>query len=222
MQRVFDIQPSQLQLLFDIKVTQLQMVRDRGFNITESEIPILNGDMNYFRTYITRERATPRALMSRFYETPARDRRLLVFFGEKTPQSKQVSADIVRGFIEVINQHQIREAILIVDANLSQTAQTELEGLSLVKKQIFSDSELTFNPILRVSTPRHVLVPKEEEDEKLRQMKVGRNGLPLMKLTDPITKYYGWESGMLIKIYRNDDVINVLAPESINYRIIAS
>lgn len=217
-----------MQRLFDIKKTQLEMVRDRGYDIRNEEA-ILTMTLDNFTIYInglaTNMNMGVRGALSRMYVSrekyDGRDRNMIVYYGGKTnPQQKQVSADIVRQFIALIQGYGVYEAVLIVDAPLSSTSNNELSALKLVRWQVFFDSDLTFNPVNHVDTPRHELLSPEEATAKLREMKADVSKLLLMKTTDPICRYYGWPAGGLVRVHRNDSAVSVLAPKSINYRVI--
>lgn len=218
-----------MQRLFDIKKTQLQMVADRGYLISPEESPILTMTLEEFMLYVNgltgQLKRSVRSTLSRSYE--ARDnegkvtRTMLVYYGGKTnPQQKQVSADIVREFIQLVQRYAVTEAVLIVDAPLSSTGNEELSALTLVRWQVFFDSELTYNATRHVDTPPHELLSPEETVRKLRELKVDISKVLIMKLSDPVARYYGWPSGSLIRVHRDDRAISILAPKSINYRVI--
>lgn len=218
-----------MQRLFDIKKTQLQMVRDRGYEITRDEESILTMDLDGFLTYIqalatATPRASARSLLSRSYMAQRPDgttRTMLVYYGGKTsPQQKQVSAEVVREFIHLVQRYAINEAIIIVDAPLSSTGDNELSALTLTRWQVFFDSELTYNPTRHVDTPRHELLSPEEAQAKLRELRVDLSKLLIIKVSDPIVRYYGWTAGGLVRVYRDDSAVSILAPKSINYRVI--
>lgn len=218
-----------MQRLLDIKNTQLQMVRDRGYEISPEEEPILRMDVNGFIAYVSQlatanPRASVRSLLSRSYQARLPDgtvRAMLVYFGGKThPQQKQVSADVVREFIGLVQRFGVAEALLIVDAPLSSTGDNELSGLTQTKWQVFFDHELTYNPTLHVDTPPHELLSKEEAQAKLRELRADLSKLLILKVSDPVVRYYGWTAGNLVRIHRNDRDISILAPKSINYRVI--
>lgn len=218
-----------MQHLFDIKTTQLEMVRDRGYTISPEEEPILQMTSNDFTDYMSRiaaanPRASLRSLLSRSYDAVLPDgtkRTMLVYYGGKTnPQQKQVPADVVREFIGLVQKYRITEAVLIVDAPLSSTGDNELGALRLTKWQVFFDSELTYNPSRHVDCPHHQLLTQEEAESTLRQARVDRSKLLIIKIDDPIVRYYGWQAGGIVRVHRNDQSVSVLAPKSINYCVI--
>lgn len=80
--------------------------------------------------------------------------------------------------------------------------------------------ELTYNPIYHVDVPHHELLSDDEKTQKLLEMKVDPTKLLIIKLDDPVVRYYGWPVGGVVQIYRDDIAISILSPKSINYRII--
>lgn len=218
-----------MQKLFDIKKTQLEMVRDRGYDIYPDELAILNMTLREFTAYVNalkqaNPKLTIRAVLTRLYTArlpTGEEKSMLVYFGGKTDsQQKQVPAATVRNFIGSIQQYRATESVFIVDAPLSSKGDTELKALTTTKWQIFQDGDLTYNPTTHVDTPRHELLSPEETQEKLVELKADLTKLLLIKVTDPVIRYYGWSVGGLVRVYRNDQSISVLSPESINYRVI--
>jgi DNA-directed RNA polymerase I, II, and III subunit RPABC1 len=220
-----------MQRLFDIKRTQLQMVRDRGYVITEEELGILTMTLEQFTQYITalsaRLQQSIRSSLSRSYLAAvppgAPVQSILVYYGGKTSQSqKQLPADVMRAFLRNIQEYGFQEAVFITDVPLSSTASNELAALTLVKWQVFFDSDLTYNPTLHVDTPRHELLSEEEKQKVLSDLKVDITKLLLIKVDDPIVRYYGWPVGGVVRIHRDDRYISILTPKSINYRVIVN
>lgn len=218
-----------MQRLFDIKKTQLELVRDRGYEISPEEANIFNMTLEQFVLYlndltVTGKRSV-RSSLSRTYEGKDNNgnivKSMLVYYGGKTnPTQKQVSADIVRDFINLSQQYNITEAILIVDAPLSSTGNTALADLKSTKWQIFYDSELVYNPTTHIDTPYHELLSPEEAKLKLVELKVDISKLLILRADDAIVRYYGWSAGGIVRIHRDDQYISILAPKSINYRVI--
>lgn len=218
-----------MQRLLDIKRTQLQLVVDRGYQVPIEESNISLMTIEEFAAYVSNiaaaNKIAPRAALSRYYEDKDASgvvrRTMLVFFGGKTEaQQKQVSADVVRRFIQAVQSYNVTEAVLIVDAPLSSTANNELNALTLVRWQIFNDSDLTYNPTRHVDTPRHELLEPGAARELLREMKVDVSKLLIIKANDPVIRYYGWPVGGIVRVHRNDRSVSILAPKSVNYRII--
>src|SRR3989338_629508 len=154
-----------MQQLFDIKKTQLELVSDRGYAIDPKEMEIFDMSLERFIRYLSataREmQASPRAALSRSHGSiepiAGQTRHMLVYYGGKTsPQQKQVSADVIRAFIGLIQRYGIYEAVLIVDAPISSTGNEELKALTLTKWQVFHDKNLNYNPTRHIDVPKHI------------------------------------------------------------------
>lgn len=217
------------QRLYDIKIVQLQLVADRGYNIGDEERLFGMSVDEFYRYYD--ERATEEAqrtghksvwnsLSSRYESNDAGNKRsILVFYGTKTEAAKKkIPINVVSNFAD--NAKDCDEAILIVDYPLSSKCNDVFKGLKTVHYQVFFDNELTFNPTRHIDVPKHELLSPEDASAILIGMKVTPTQVPIIKITDPIVRYYNWPVGGLVRIYRNDDYINILAPQSIFYRII--
>lgn len=221
---------SDFQKLLDIKKTQIEMIADRGYEITPDERDILPMNVDDFIDYINRlgqsaPKAVPRSLLSRSYlvknEEGQTVRSMLVYYAGRTQTTqKQITVEVVRDFIRTVQKYGINEAILIVDAHLSSIGEYELSALTLTKWQVFFDDALTYNPTKHIDTPRHELIDPGHQQEKLRELKVDKSKLLILKESDPIARYYGWTAGNLVRIHRVDTVVSILAPKSTNYRII--
>lgn len=129
----------------------------------------------------------------------------------------------IQPYIALIQEHIPDLAILIGAARLSKQADRFITDNLIrfrTRRQFFHELELAYNPTYHVDVPRHELLSPEEAQAKLREMKTSAAYIPLMKSNDPIAKYYGWIAGNLIRIHRDDQVVSILSPKSINYRIL--
>lgn len=217
-----------MQRLFDIKKTQLEMVRDRGYEIGAEE-NIFAMNLEQFSSYVAElssvNKMVGRSSLSRLYNSKENSEgvqriMLVQYAGKANAQQKQVPSKVVTQFLSTIERFGVTEAVLIIDAPLSSTGSKALLDLKLVKWQVFNDSDLTYNPSTHVDTARHELLSPEEARHKLVEMKVDISKLLIIKVDDPICKYYGWSSGGIVRVHRNDSSLSILSPKSINYRII--
>jgi len=213
-----------LQTLYDIKRTQLEMVHDRGYNI-DPERAILDMDLDQFERYITQlasEQNVPiRNALSRIYEPLSEGkRRMLVFYASKGGSAKQIPLDVIRMFTKLIHDHPIEEAILVVDAPLSSKANQSLSEIYNVNWQVFYDQDLTYNPVKRYDTAKHIRLTEQEKVQKLQEMRTDPSRLPIIRQGDPMVRYYGWRHGDIIKTIRHDYGVSLLSPMSINYRVV--
>jgi DNA-directed RNA polymerase subunit H (RpoH/RPB5) len=220
-----------MQRLLDIKRTQIQMIRDRGYNV-DAELPVLNYDVPQFLQHIGRiqqQMVTPdapkpsvRSALSRVYASPDRTRTVLVYYGAPTGGT-ELPVVVVRDLLRVMRSNNIREAVLIGEANPSFAGRSEIDAYVAengVSIQFFKESDLTYNVTEHVDVPVHNLVPKAEEAELLRSMKTDKRHMLVIRSIDPIVRYYNWSVGDVVRIERDDRAVSVLAPKSVNYRVI--
>jgi DNA-directed RNA polymerase I, II, and III subunit RPABC1 len=214
-----------MQRLLNIKQTQLQLVADRGYDISP-ERQILDMNANEFKHYLETNSDVAgrgRAGLSRIYYNSDQTRRMLVYYGSRTSSDqKQIPSDVIKEFVILVQRYRIDEAILIVDVQISTTGNGILNDLTLTQWQVFHDDQLTYNPTHHIMTPRHELIPREEEIQLLRDMRADKSQLTIIQSTDPIVKYYGWQIGGIVRIYRDDISISILANKTINYRVIVA
>jgi DNA-directed RNA polymerase subunit H (RpoH/RPB5) len=216
---------SKYESLRTIKSTQIELCELRGYNVPIEEknaVKTIASFVKYIGTLSTKNKGIEnRSLMTKIYEKD-KDKKesLLVFYATKSPDQKLVSIISLQPFIDTIRTKRIKEAILVLEVPLSPTAATELNAIKLTKLQIFQDLEFFNNPINNVHTQRHELVPSDEVDMLLKEMKVKLSQLMIIKANDPVVKFYGWGTGNLVRIHRHDDVISLLDKRSINYKVI--
>jgi DNA-directed RNA polymerase subunit H (RpoH/RPB5) len=207
--------------LFQIKKTQIEMIYDRGYDVSKEELDLLDNDLNYFTDYLrlkTGDKIT-RASLSQVYSMKGK-KQLLVAYLEKSPDSKQISIEVIRSVIEQAKSLGVKELIIVIEIVLSSPAKKDLipSGLSY---QVFFDDDLCYNATRHIDTPRHELLTPTEAEEKLKELKADIGKLLIIKSTDPIVKYYNWPVEGIVRIFREDYTVSILSPKSVNYRVIS-
>lgn len=222
-----------LEQILTVKKTQIEMVMDRGYKIPTQEMDILNMDLQSFQQYLITLKNNQKdknlhwiSLLTNTYtkDTPEGAESLLVYYGSKyfSGDHKQISNEVINDFIDKVDLLQnvsIVKSILIVDTNLSPKSLNTINNLDF-PCQLFYFDELMYNPTRHLDVPRHELVPQDQVKQLLKDLKVELSNLLLIRHDDPIVKYYNWNIGDVIRIYRKDDYINILASETVNYRVV--
>jgi DNA-directed RNA polymerase subunit H len=218
-----------MQRLLDIKRTQVQLVRDRGYNIGSDERYLTMSVSDFNAAYNQQAAATDTPISVRNFishrYTKDDGQLLLVYYAAKSESSKKyISIDIIKSFTYNINHFRTSDNILIVNAPLSAKSVKEIADYQAQhpnrKIQIYQEHDLTYNPTLHYDVPVHELVPSDQADRLLAELKVTPANMLLIREDDPIIRYYGWSPGNIIRVYRNDISISMLAPRSINYRVV--
>lgn len=121
----------------------------------------------------------------------------------------KLTIDQIKTFIMKAKQYDITHFIVIINDNITPTAKKYIHDIPDMKCELFTCSELQYN------LTRHYLVPKHVKLEPRQAnyiRKTTNNKLPIMLHTDPISRFYDYSTGDIIRIDRKDG--------SIIYRIV--
>jgi DNA-directed RNA polymerase I, II, and III subunit RPABC1 len=109
--------------------------------------------------------------------------------------------------------NQLKQAVLhatqsdCTDCLVISTTPISSKGQALIKKfQLLTHSQLQYVVVNHELVPYHYGCNEKEENEYLTKHKFLKKDLPILKLTDPVTNYYGFKSGQLVKIKRGNSV----------------
>jgi len=209
--------------LISVKRTQIQMVSDRGYDVSNDR----------YEEFIAnfKEKKNLREIFNFNYPSKIDPKKVLhVHYidkiykrDKKGVRKEKINTPDIKDYISYLNTYILYESILIIPVSIGSKALKTLDKFlieSKIKHQIFLEEELTYNPTHHIDVPEHILLSKNETDILLRNAKINISMFPLIKINDPIVKYYGWSIGSVLKIKRNDSVIYLLSENSINYRII--
>lgn len=174
-----------------IKRNVLIMLKDRGIHISKDEEELINmksldifckclnnPKKNYFSCEYTIEKKI-----------------ILVHFIIHT-QKKKVCVDEIK---EIFKKKYLNYIIIVPD-KLSFDSNVEIQKHKNV--QLFSYDFFMFPVIKNVFVPTHILLSKDETEEFLKKRNILIDQLPILRINDPIVKYYGWSINQIIKIIR--------------------
>lgn len=139
--------------------------------------------------------------------------RTIIFF----PDELKINIDIVKHKIAIMKSMQINKCIIVYKKNITSTAKKTIssfdnnfniknEGVDInIDIELFNIEELRYNITKHYLVPKHILV-KDLEYVKSIKKKYGKS-IPNMLRTDPISRYYKYKHGDLIKIIRDNGII---------------
>jgi DNA-directed RNA polymerase subunit H (RpoH/RPB5) len=96
--------------------------------------------------------------------------------------------------------------ILVVKPQVTVDVRKALEVMG-PDNQIFMEDSLSRNPTKHVLVPKFEKLGDAEKHKIMTQYSVTETQLPAMLIDDPISRYYNYKLGNLIKISRNDGTI---------------
>ena len=133
---------------------------------------------------------------------PITNDKIYFFFTE----SEKLNKGIVEKYKNIIQSLTLNHCIFIYRNNITSSAKTLIDKFDSIVENIDSIKiELFIINSLQYNITSHILVPKHEreckETAKLIQKKYGTK-LPFILESDPVSKFYGFEKGEIIKITR--------------------
>ena len=113
--------------------------------------------------------------------------------------------DRLTEYISVMNDMNINHCIVIYDNGVTPAANKVLYDTSEIVIELFNYKELRYNITKHRLVPQHAKL--SPNDAKIFKKKYGNN-FSIMFTTDPISRFYRYKKGDIIKIYRLDNTIS--------------
>lgn len=105
--------------------------------------------------------------------------------------------------------------IIVCDESLTEAKINELHNTYIKNCSIFYYKYICINIANHYFVPKHEKISDSEKSELIKNLNITDNNFPILNITDPIAKYYGFQLNDIIKIYRN-----VQNSSFVTYRII--
>uniref|UniRef100_A0A6B2LIN3 RNA polymerase subunit H/Rpb5 C-terminal domain-containing protein n=1 Tax=Arcella intermedia TaxID=1963864 RepID=A0A6B2LIN3_9EUKA len=194
--------------MWRMKKTCLEMLADRGYDVQEVVGTVEEFVERYGRT-VGRE-----DLGGKFDLVKDRSQKICLFFSK----DERVGVAGIRGFYEKMHAEGAQRCIIVLQTKLSAPAKQAIKETTKigVKMELFLEEELMFNISRHMLVPTHIPLSNEEKNQLLKKYKMKESQIPRLLISDPVAKYYAFESGQVIKIIRP----STIAGTYVSYRII--
>ena len=128
-------------------------------------------------------------------------------------KTNSIKLSTIRDSIENTDKNTINEYIIIVRNISNNIKKLEKE----YNCNIFHYKDLQVNKTKHKLVPKHELIESNYENTILKKLGINnKNQLQIILLSDPISKYYNFKSGNIIKITRN----SITSGNNIVYRCV--
>jgi len=114
------------------------------------------------------------------------------------------NVDSVKEFIKISNDLGIYHCIIVYTDTVTSIAKKLIENSVDIKIELFMSTELQFNITQHRLVPTHIKLL--DADSKKFKKQFGLK-FPAILKTDPISRFYGYEKGDVIKIIRSNNYI---------------
>lgn len=135
----------------------------------------------------------------------------------------QVKVDQVREFVfrvmEIMCNVSPCEAVLVSSGDLTPTANSILKPIAN-SYVMFLENDLIFPVIDHGYVPKHTKMTEQEKAIFTYTTGTTAEKNPLIRLNDPVVKFYGWKVGDMIRISRDYSCFCLPADHSCSYRTV--
>jgi len=109
----------------------------------------------------------------------------------------KLNVDMIKYYYSLLCANKIKHGILVYRESVTSSVKKILNTLDICV-ELFCVSDLRYNILKHRLVPRHT---------KIRREKQNQNKYPILKKTDPVVRFMGFETGDIIKIDRKDGTI---------------
>ena len=113
------------------------------------------------------------------------------------------SIERLEEFISMMKKMDVWHAIIVYKENATSVAKQSVSDSKEMVFELFEFDEMQYNRTKHYLVPKHEKVDPELEGVKKQII----DKLPILFKTDPISRFYGFKKGDLIKINRKDNSI---------------
>jgi len=186
------------------KKVSVIMMKDRGYKIEEENDNDLTVGAKYLQIAKNSHISLGNALSSVYYGDNKPTTLMLFFntnYDESKRRNKMVSSEQAKNAISLWLEKytECKECILISPGKLSPEAKKEviMDNLTVLTHEF-----LTF-PIARHDlVPQHIALTEHEKQEFISSRNIQCELLPQLKIHDPISLYYGYKIGTIVRVCR--------------------
>ncbi|XP_010533051.1 PREDICTED: DNA-directed RNA polymerase subunit 5-like protein 1 isoform X2 [Tarenaya hassleriana] len=183
--------------LFRVRRTVLEMLRDRSYNVQES-------DLNLKRDEFIQKFGNPVNKEALFIETnkgPNPADKMYVFF----PVGPKVGVPVVRDVANKMKADNVLRGIVVVPAAMSAPARAAISQINkILNIEVFEEAELVNNITEHKLINEYYVLDDKAKKELLAKYRVQETQLPRILVSDPVARYYGLRRGQIVKIRRSD------------------
>ena len=110
----------------------------------------------------------------------------------------------IQACIVMMKEMDIYHGLIVYNGTATPVAKKIVEESQKMKIELFHETELQYNLTKHYLVPLHELIYKKDTIEA-KEFK--KNKYPIISRTDPVSRFYGWNTGDIIKITRKNDFV---------------
>lgn len=117
------------------------------------------------------------------------------------------NVDKIQEYISILKNMGVNHCIIVYKDNVTPIAKKVVEESKDIRIELFEQEELQYNITKHILVPKHELLYKKKSVEAQEFKKKYTAKFPVLLKTDPIARFYAYESGDIIKVTRSNDIV---------------
>lgn len=118
--------------------------------------------------------------------------------------TSKFNVERIQECISMMNEMDIWHGLIVYSDTITPVAKKIVEESQKMKIELFHEKELQYNLTKHYLVPLHELKCKKDNPEA-KYFK--SNKYPIISQSDPVSRFYGWEIGDIIRVTRKDGFV---------------
>lgn len=198
-----------------------QYIKNFNEHVLQSQTQLYRDMITQYLSTVDDDPSQFRVALNQCYTHPKTQDKCCLYFATPGDGKSSLGKEVFMNFIAYLEESESQHGILITPVDLSTFVQGSLNDYPSYNLEIFRELELTSNPTDNRLVPKHRALSAEESTDLLKRNKtLNVNDMPILLATDIICRYYKFEVGQIIEIFRTEE-INVPVRRYVIYRRVA-
>lgn len=121
--------------------------------------------------------------------------------------SARFNVETIHEYISMMSKMEINHSIIVYQDTVTPVAKKIIEESTDLNIELFHVNELQYNITKHYLVPNHQIMFKKNTVGCINFKKKYSSKFPLLQKNDPVGRFYGFESGDIIKITRDDGIM---------------
>ena len=117
----------------------------------------------------------------------------------------KLNIDYIKEYIKILSDNKLKHAIIIYKNEITPSAKKVIQNLFQFTIEMFKVDELMFNLTKHRLYNKHIRLNDDDKKDFIKKYGVQ---IPVILVTDPVSRYFNFKKGDIIKIERKNDVVS--------------
>jgi len=160
-------------------------------------------EMIEHRGYIIIDQDDERILATRENRITKKEEQICVFI----TNTSKFNVESIQEYISMMKKMDVWNCIIVYRDSATPVAKKIIEETKDMNIELFTEDELQYNITKHVLVPKHEIAFKKGTVGCVNFKKKYTDNIPIILKSDPVSRYYGYEKGDIIKITRRNGFV---------------